>query len=50
MEKVLTGGSSTLALAFICNKALFPVRAPITVGLTPVIAKWLRVRVAQKAG
>lgn len=50
MEKVLTGGSSTLALAFICNKALFPVRAPITVGLTPVIAKWLRVRVAQKTG
>lgn len=39
MEKVLTGGSSTFALAFICNKALFPVRTPITLGLTPVVAR-----------
>lgn len=39
MDKVLTGGSSTLALAFLCNKALFPVRTPITLGLTPVVAR-----------
>lgn len=39
MDKVLTGGSSTLALAFICNKALFPVRTPITLGLTPLVAR-----------
>lgn len=39
MDKVLTGGSSTLALAFLCNKALFPVRTPITLGLTPLVAR-----------
>ncbi|KAE8703161.1 hypothetical protein F3Y22_tig00110474pilonHSYRG00229 [Hibiscus syriacus] len=34
-----TGGA--LALAVICNKALFPVRVPITVALTPPIARFL---------
>ena len=32
---MLTGGGSTLALAFLCNKALFPIRTPITLALTP---------------
>jgi hypothetical protein len=40
MEKFLTGSSSTLALAFLCNKALFPVRTPITLALTPGVARW----------
>jgi hypothetical protein len=42
MERVLTGGSSSLALAFLCNKALFPIRTPITLALTPAVAKVLR--------
>lgn len=39
LDKALSGGSSTLALAFLCNKALFPVRTPITLGLTPAVAR-----------
>lgn len=38
-DKVLTGSSSSLALAFLCNKALFPVRTPITLALTPAVAR-----------
>ncbi|XP_057497183.1 uncharacterized protein C106.07c-like [Actinidia eriantha] len=34
-----SGGA--LALAFLCNKALLPVRVPITIGLTPPIARFL---------
>ncbi|KAJ8764959.1 hypothetical protein K2173_010424 [Erythroxylum novogranatense] len=34
-----TGGA--LALAVLCNKALFPIRVPITVALTPPVAKFL---------
>ncbi|XP_010935149.3 uncharacterized protein [Elaeis guineensis] len=34
-----SGGA--LALAIICNKALFPVRVPITIALTPPIARLL---------
>ncbi|TYG81404.1 hypothetical protein ES288_D01G002400v1 [Gossypium darwinii] len=34
-----TGGA--LALAVICNKALFPVRVPITIALTPPLARFL---------
>ncbi|XP_022762267.1 uncharacterized protein LOC111308218 [Durio zibethinus] len=34
-----TGGA--LALAVLCNKALFPVRVPITIALTPPIARFL---------
>lgn len=41
LDKIMSGGSSTLALAFICNKALFPVRTPITLALTPVVARWV---------
>ena len=39
LDRALTGGSSTLALAFLCNKALFPVRTPITLALTPAVAR-----------
>ncbi|KAJ4966188.1 hypothetical protein NE237_018037 [Protea cynaroides] len=34
-----SGGA--LALAVLCNKALFPIRVPITVALTPPIARFL---------
>ncbi|XP_020685933.1 uncharacterized protein LOC110102098 [Dendrobium catenatum] len=34
-----SGGA--LALAILCNKALFPIRVPITIGLTPPIARFL---------
>ncbi|XP_058068027.1 uncharacterized protein LOC131217206 isoform X2 [Magnolia sinica] len=34
-----SGGA--LALAVICNKALFPVRVPITIALTPAVARFL---------
>ena len=37
---LLSGPGSTVALAFLCNKALLPVRVPITVGLTPAVARW----------
>ncbi|XP_071717522.1 uncharacterized protein [Rutidosis leptorrhynchoides] len=36
---VSSGGA--LALAVLCNKALFPVRVPITIALTPPIARFL---------
>ena len=36
---LLTGPSSSLALAFLCNKALMPLRAPLTLGLTPMVAR-----------
>lgn len=34
-------GGGALALAFLCNKALMPVRIPITVVLTPPVARLL---------
>ena len=34
-----SGGA--LALAVLCNKALFPVRVPITIALTPPMARFL---------
>jgi Protein of unknown function (DUF1279) len=46
----LTGGGSTLALAFVANKALFPVRAPITITLTPAVARFLRSRAGASVG
>lgn len=36
---VSSGGA--LALAILCNKALFPVRAPITFALTPAVSRFL---------
>ena len=38
-QKTVAGGGSAALLAFLCNKALLPVRVPITVGLTPVVAR-----------
>ncbi|KAL7002517.1 hypothetical protein U1Q18_003670 [Sarracenia purpurea var. burkii] len=34
-----SGGA--IALAILCNKALFPIRVPITVALTPPVARFL---------
>lgn len=42
-----TGGAFTLAL--LCNKALFPIRVPITIALTPPIARFLARRNIIKA-
>lgn len=42
------GGAFTLAI--LCNKALFPVRVPITVALTPPIARFLARRKIIKTG
>ncbi|KAL8142522.1 hypothetical protein V2J09_015554 [Rumex salicifolius] len=42
-EMVASSGGA-LALAILCNKALFPVRLPITFALTPPIARFLRSR------
>ncbi|CAI8613336.1 unnamed protein product [Vicia faba] len=42
------GGAFTLAL--LCNKALIPVRVPITVALTPPIARFLARRNILKTG
>ncbi|XP_058764452.1 uncharacterized protein C106.07c-like [Vicia villosa] len=42
------GGAFTLAL--LCNKALIPVRVPITVALTPPIARFLARRNILKSG
>ncbi|KAI3718268.1 hypothetical protein L6452_19132 [Arctium lappa] len=43
-----SGGA--LALAVLCNKALFPVRVPITIALTPSIARFLARRQIIKTG
>lgn len=43
-----TGGA--LALAVLCNKALFPIRVPITIALTPPIARFLARRRLIKTG
>lgn len=39
-ELVASSGGA-LALAVLCNKALFPVRVPITIALTPPVARFL---------
>ncbi|KAK1324997.1 hypothetical protein QJS10_CPA01g00362 [Acorus calamus] len=38
---LVKGGTGALALALLLNKALFPVRVPITIALTPPIARFL---------
>lgn len=43
-----SGGA--LAVAVLCNKALFPVRVPITLALTPPIARFLARRRLLKGG
>ncbi|CAI5495055.1 unnamed protein product [Closterium sp. Naga37s-1] len=40
----LIGSGGALAVAWLCNKALIPVRVPITLALTPPIARFLTAR------
>lgn len=44
LEKAVAGPGSTIALAFICNKALMPIRVPVTIALTPAVARILRAK------
>ena len=37
----LMGGTGAVALAFLCNKALFPLRVPLTVAVTPPVWRFL---------
>ncbi|KAF3324934.1 Protein FAM210B [Carex littledalei] len=41
---MVASSGGVLALAVLCNKALFPVRVPITIALTPPIARYLAKR------
>ncbi|XP_050363259.1 uncharacterized protein LOC126782129 [Argentina anserina] len=43
-----SGGA--IALAVLCNKALFPIRVPITLAVTPPLAKFLARRKLIKTG
>lgn len=40
LTSALTSSGSSLALAFICTKALLPVRVPLTLAITPPIARY----------
>ena len=42
-DKMAKGGPSLL-VAFICTKALLPVRAPLTIAITPPIARYASLR------
>ncbi|KAG9442807.1 hypothetical protein H6P81_018661 [Aristolochia fimbriata] len=42
-ERAASAGGA-LALAILCNKALFPVRVPITIALTPPVSRFLAKR------
>lgn len=50
LSKSLAGGGSTIAMAVLLNKAMFPIRTPITLGLTPYVARVLRRRAASQSG
>ncbi|KAK9791861.1 hypothetical protein WJX73_006931 [Symbiochloris irregularis] len=47
LAETLTHGGSSLALAFLCTKATLPVRVPLTVAITPAIARALRYKAAK---
>ncbi|KAK9825921.1 hypothetical protein WJX81_006956 [Elliptochloris bilobata] len=49
VAKALTSKGSDLAIAFLCTKALFFVRVPLTLGLTPVVARLLQRRAVEAA-
>ncbi|KAG8050398.1 hypothetical protein GUJ93_ZPchr0009g2183 [Zizania palustris] len=40
-RELVASSGGALALALICNKALLPVRIPVTVALTPPVARFL---------
>ena len=39
LAKALTSSGSSFAIAFLCTKALLPMRVPLTVAVTPVVAR-----------
>lgn len=49
-NKALISGGSALVLAILCNKALLPVRVPLTFALTPPIARFLARRKLYSTG
>ncbi|CAH8372375.1 unnamed protein product [Eruca vesicaria subsp. sativa] len=49
-KQLAKSAGGALALAVLCNKALFPIRVPITMALTPPIARFLRQRKILKTG
>ncbi|XP_010416841.1 PREDICTED: uncharacterized protein LOC104702644 [Camelina sativa] len=49
-KQLAKSAGGALALAVLCNKALFPIRVPITMALTPPIARFLRQRNILKSG
>ncbi|XP_010472077.1 PREDICTED: uncharacterized protein LOC104751755 [Camelina sativa] len=49
-KQLAKSAGGALALAVLCNKALFPIRVPITMALTPPIARFLRQRKILKSG
>ncbi|KAI4375657.1 hypothetical protein MLD38_013504 [Melastoma candidum] len=48
--EIAASAGGALGLAILCNKALFPVRVPITLALTPPIARFLARRKIIKDG
>lgn len=40
-RELVASSGGALALALMCNKALFPVRVPITIALTPPVSRFL---------
>ncbi|XP_047323536.1 uncharacterized protein LOC124927209 [Impatiens glandulifera] len=40
-SELVASSGGALALAFLCNKALFPIRVPITIAVTPPLARFL---------
>ena len=42
IAKALTSSGSSFALAFLCTKALLPIRVPLTVTITPAVARCVR--------
>lgn len=40
-KELAASSGGALAVAVLCNKALFPVRVPITIALTPPISRFL---------
>jgi len=41
-------GAGTFAIALICNKAIFPIRLPITLAVTPIVARYIKRRDIKK--
>jgi len=41
-------GAGAFAIALICNKAIFPIRLPITLAVTPIVARYLKRRDIKK--